>query len=198
MNRKSIFSAVLAATVAALGLAASAASAAPVNYNEGVDGDLTSGFPWDPTLVLLAFDIGTNTVTGNMGSKPGGDDFDSFAFTIPAGAELASGDVVLTDFQGNITDTGWLLYPSNPPDFNNDPDDVLQVPSPGADSLTTVPLASGTYSLFNGSYGVGPSEGGADSSNYTFTFVVQPVPEPATLSMLALGGMATVLRHRRH
>jgi hypothetical protein len=194
MIRRSTFYCVAAAALSAVSVAA---SAAPVNYNESTGGDLTSGYPWEPTLVVLAFDIGTNTVTGNMGAKAGGEDFDSFAFTIPGGAELTSGGVALTDFQGNITDTDWALFPSNPPDFDTDPDEVLRVLSPGSASLTTVPLGNGTYSLFNGSYGVGPSEGGFETSNYTFTFVVQAVPEPATLSLLALADAAALLRHRR-
>src|SRR5262245_25895482 len=84
------------------------ASAVPINYQESVSGDLPeSGMP----LPTLAFDIGLNTVSGRFGRNESyGDDFDSFAFTIPPGSQLSAGRVDLVDTEyGDFVSSGWQL-----------------------------------------------------------------------------------------
>jgi hypothetical protein len=78
----------------AAGLFAAAASslAAPLNYDEAIDGDL-SGNNFAPTP--LAFEPGVNVIAGRMGQPAAGTiDRDFFQFTLEPGWQLVSIDVL--------------------------------------------------------------------------------------------------------
>jgi hypothetical protein len=184
--------AVVALTLTSLAFVAAPAAAAPVNYNESVNGDLAG----QGTLPVLNLDIGANTITGTFESPAVGDpDFDSVAFQVPVGMQLVSGGVVVNDVTGDITDSAWDLYPGNVAGEGTFIE-RLEATSPGSDALTGVPIPAGTYNLFHISYGnIGASASG------TFTMTRNVVPEPATAaSLLALGAAAAaaaLLRRRR-
>src|SRR5688500_10367968 len=174
--------------VAAVGLAALAllpgvSRAAPVSYDESIDGDLPDfggPLPQPPTL---DFDTGANTVTGTMDVNT--PDRDSFAFRIPEGLQVVSGGVVMSDAVPDFHSATWQLKTGNVA-FQGTLLGPVSPDSPGSASLPVLPLAAGTYQLdWTGSGGAGGSVGA-----YTFTFNVAPVPEPASLSLLALGAVA--------
>src|SRR5262245_7493528 len=72
--------------VAALVLVPAArAAASPLTYNEAVSGDLAWHASGDAVLNL---DVGINTISGHMFTDSIGQDWDSFAFSIPSGAQL--------------------------------------------------------------------------------------------------------------
>src|ERR1700710_1306954 len=67
------------------------ANAAPIHYSESTDGDLSELPPYK----VLDLGIGVNTGSGAShitvgGSSVTSDDFDQFAFTVPAQTTLAS------------------------------------------------------------------------------------------------------------
>ena len=74
--------------------------AAPVNYNEAVDGDLDQSNP--PTFVL---DIGVNVWTGTIGPTPTSNTQDSFFANLPAGLSIVS--------------IHWVYSASNPRDISS-------------------------------------------------------------------------------
>ena len=184
MQRHPPFSLCVAVALALVAIAAQTASA--FDYSESVSGDLPqSGFPL-PTFTL---DPGSNTVSGTVAA---GDptDFDSFAFIVPAGQQIISGGLTLADLTGNLSSAGWSLRAGSA--FTNGGTFVefVNANSPGADLIDSVPLAPGTYNL------TGASLGDTGSSSYIFSFTVA-VPEPASLSLLAIGSLA-LLRRREH
>ena len=76
-----------------------AAAAAPVNYNEGIDGDLDQANP--PTFAL---DVGVNVWTGTIGPTPTSNTQDAFF------ADLLSGH--------SIVSIHWVYSASNPRDIS--------------------------------------------------------------------------------
>ena len=173
------------AALASLVLPTVASQAAPISYSESVDGDLP---PFDP-VPTFTFDIGVNTVSGSISLILPDVDFDAFAFVVPAGLQVTSGSATLVDVAGDVSSAKWQLHAGSDQLYNGTPVKLLDISSPGSDTIPA--LGSNTYNL-------SPHEMGqrADNStaNYTFTFNV--IPEPASLSLLALGSVA-LLRRRR-
>jgi hypothetical protein len=178
------------ATMAAVFVLACAgyASGAVVMYNESVSGDLPGiGSP----LPTMALDVGTNTVTGRIN---GIQDSDSFAFTVPVGAQLVSANVAATDVAGSSGDISvleWILNKGSANFRGGTPVDTIDVESPGTTTFSMTPLGSNTYNLSQNSI----DSTGAGSSDYTFTFVVAATstaaPEAGTLTVwLTLFGLA--------
>jgi hypothetical protein len=174
---------------------ANQAIAAPVNYNEFVDGDLPQvGFP----LPTLAFDVGINTVYGRFGSTTEVDsDFDSFAFTVPAGTRLIAGQAELFDLDlvgGDIDNGHWVFRSGSANVATGTVVGGLNPSSPGIATLTSVPLGPNVYNVTHFSYGwVEPAPALAD---YVFTFEI--VPEPATGGLVLIGcAMIGASRRRR-
>ena len=89
MNKQLVpFAAVAATAVFLFVVAPGITRATPINYNESSGGDLADGTIGNPLSTVFTFDTGTNTVSGVCGSTFGNKDFDSFAFTIPAGLKV--------------------------------------------------------------------------------------------------------------
>jgi hypothetical protein len=163
------------------------AAAAVVIYNESVNGDLpVFGSP----LPIMALDVGTNTVTGKSGNGGSGFDFDSFAFTVPAGAQLVSGSVTMVDSPGNSGDLvgiDWVLNAGSPNYSGGSFLEFIFASSPGTLTFATTPLGPNVYNISASS--AGNTGGPPVFSDYTFSLVVTSlaaVPEPATLMMWAL------------
>jgi hypothetical protein len=173
-----------------------AAGASTIHYDEAVSGDLD----WlaNP-LTTFALDIGVNTVTGTISVvAPGEVDFDSFAFTVPVGANLVSASVALFDQTGNSLTAAWSLYQGSAISGGGTYVESLFANPASAVSLSSVPLGAGVYNVPEGSISDNPPA----SSAYTFTFDVEPdaaaVPEPRAVAPLsvALLGLAELIRRR--
>ncbi|HEX3357503.1 MAG TPA: hypothetical protein VHS31_11075 [Tepidisphaeraceae bacterium] len=172
-----------ALSLAAFTLFASAVSAAPITYIESIDGDLPDGAP----LTTLTLDGGINTVSGTASATDfTTSDFDSFAFTIPAGLQVTSAKVISPEKTGASNAIDWTLS------VDNVPVEVVALPTPGAYVFTSAPLSAGTYDLVMNQFGFDSFPVTAD---YSFIFNVTTAPEPASLSLLALAS-AALLRRR--
>jgi hypothetical protein len=172
---------------------ASHVSAAVVIYNETVDGDL----PVTGSLPIMALDVGTNTVTGRIGTQTGFPfDFDSFAFSVPSGAQLISGSVAMTATPGNqAVDIAnqWYLFTGSSNYEGGSLTEFFYVYAPGSYTFTSTPLLANVYNL--SAEGASYSGSPPAFADYTFTFVVTSlaaVPEPATFVVwgLTLVGVA--------
>jgi hypothetical protein len=167
--------------------------AAPVHYDETVNGDL----PKMGTLPTLQFEIGTNTVSGRFGLGPtypvDPGDFDSFAFTIPVGSQLVAGQVSLVDVVGEVHSSLWRFRKGSAEFQVGAELELLEPDSPGEDSLTTIPLGPGLYNLSHHTLSyMDPSPAEAQ-----FTFTFELVPEPTSAALLLLVGMSTLSFWRR-
>jgi hypothetical protein len=175
------------------------ALAVPVNYIETFDGDLPHpGFP----LPTLAFDIGVNTVSGRFGViSEVQDDVDSFAFTVPAGAELVAGQVEMFDLDtmggGDIAHSEWMLRSGSANSNGGTAIELLDPNSPGVDALTfSLPLGPNVYNVTHVAYSSSPPP--PAMADYTFTFELRAiVPEPASAALLLAGAIAALCFRRR-
>jgi hypothetical protein len=189
-------------------LAATAANADPITYSESESGDLAELLP---TPTVFTFDVGVNTVSGRVRSAPDEvSDFDSLAFSIPAGTALSAVRYsFVTSFLPSVTTpaTHFALFPGN---LRSGPFlalDTIAAPSRTLGEATVfasaLPLRAGTY----GAWHIGMSFSGdrsGFSQDYTWSFTVTnataPIPEPASLSLvgLALAGMGVRQRRQRN
>ncbi len=188
-------------TLAAIASIASLTSAfaAPLTYTEDVSGDINNGF--------FALDFGTNQISGRLHfvttRLPDGTDVfdvdrDEFDFSIPFGSRLASASITTAFFATGATlnmslgfslldDSGQFIDQSCVPVFGP-PNCALffRPPSTGALFTDAMPL-SGTSFQFRSTAAWGgflPTSGG--STDYTLSFLIQPIPEPESLLLVPL------------
>lgn len=189
--------------------------AAPVSYNEAVDGDLRLPNLGPPQVVppftAFNFDIGTNTISGtsSLHSTDGQDalnDKDPFTFTIAAGTHLHSASIsfLRTQLAVGVTELLATYYlttgdcvPHCGPPLTVGGIDLINGISP---LPLFMQLGPGTYSVLQ-SFNIGPagvvdSLTGLAAYSYVLSFNVAEgdgdvaeVPEPNALSLVltALG-----------
>lgn len=189
-----------------------AAQAIPLHYSESVSGDLT----WVPSTAF-SLGIGDNTISGSthlavaFADRPHFDsDFDSFAFSLPAGSRLQNVSIAFTTSTYNtaganlelqlcvgiVQCTGNIL---STPFVNLIGASPRQVDFGGA-----LPLSAGAYTLLTSGLGIGPVIDPflpeSWSADYKWTLGVTPVPEPGVLALLGLGlaGFAIARRRKRY
>ena len=186
----------------AFGVSVSVANAVPLNYQEGIDGDLFSGSS-------LSFDFGTNTVQGSssLDFEPPAlitFDPDSFQFSLPSGGTLSSVtysfDVGSSANFQSVTGPifGGFVSPSVTIDLFGLSPVNLTPTSPSASPQSVQQLND---------FALGSIDLEFPSSidwSYIWTFEVvadQPVgvPEPASFALIAAGliGYAVLARRRR-
>jgi len=199
------------------GLISGTASAAVINYDESVMGELGPGPgcpPCTPPTSIGTLGVGTNTVKGHMFSDFGANafpvatDLDSFSFGVPAGAMLEELSFAFSfSKSGALTDAS-IGYALNqiPPVFPNPNQavDFFTAASPVAMFSGALPLSSGSYSL--------QETGGAMVCNpfpcrwdvdYVWSLVVvgpAAIPEPSSLSLISaslLAGAVVLIGRRR-
>jgi hypothetical protein len=174
--------------VAALVLSSAvAAIASPVSYDESVDGDLA----WDGDLRVFELGVGVNTFVGTFAGPTA--DFDSVAFTVPAGLAFAGGRIEITDEPGgNLQMGAWDLVTGS---FGGGGEFIQDyvLPSPGAATIAAnLVLPGRAYHLSNTAFG-----GDAGSAG-KFTFTMTVVPEPASVALVvAASSIALGRRPRR-
>ena len=169
-------------------------SFAQLTYNESSDGDLSGalGTPTD-----LIFDLGVNTITGNIGgSATGGatndSDADYFTFTLGAGEIIDSivttrGNTSTTQsFIGYVAGSSFGGQTAADIDANTLFDNESLLPG----GLLSAPLTAGDHAFWLQETG-GPVD-------YSISFnVTSAVPEPSSaIALLGLGVVGLVRRKR--
>ena len=136
-----------AVAIAILGYA-SHVSGAVVVYDESVSGDLPGT---TSPLTNFVLGVGTNTVTGRVGTLTGFPfDFDSFAFTVPAGTQLVSGSVTMVDSPGNSADFdgySWYMFAGSPNYEGGSYIEALFLNSLDTQTFFSTPLSANVYNL---------------------------------------------------
>ncbi len=182
----------------ALVVSAGPAYAAPFFYSESISGDLTADLP-APTV--FPFGIGTNIITGsNSVVIHVSDDRDSFAFSIPSGAQLTQVSLAFS----LVSDPPVLTSATESERLNSGPIGLgniaaLDVNFLGGSPITAytpnLPLGPGTYSIqdfVHGCFPANPNCTWTDTYTWTFTVAAAAVPFPGSL-LLVLVGLAGLL-----
>lgn len=180
-------------------------SAAPLSYDEAIDGDLYAGL-YPDTSKVLELDIGINTVTGSTVVSSFRTDLDSFFIIFPAGSQLIS---ISYEFRNLdlIPDTSFLIkrfqffnyYKSTNElwtiDLINDTSPLSAFSS--SLPVPSLPIEEDIYKLKNEGYAYTSLGGG--SWDYTWTFEVTTVPIPATVWLFGSGiiGLIGIARRKK-
>jgi predicted porin len=167
---------------------ATADVASIISYDEAVSGDLDYS-------QNLAFGVGLNTVSGTIlwsnGAVPS--DFDGFNFSLDASSRLESVfiDIALQEDVGSgiWSFVGWEL---------NFISDSVSIPSSNESLFESVlPLTEGTFAMFQSSASGSLASGDYRVADYTLSFNVAAIPEPASAAMIGLvSGCALFVRRR--
>lgn len=173
------------------------AAAAPVAYNEAIDGDLPGAFgPTSGPLPQLAFDVGANTVSGTLPFTDAGADFDSFAFIVPAGKQVTLASLTISDTTGDITEAAWSFNQGSGIENGGTLRESVNTHPPDVYTFTTTPFDADTYNISQNT--LARTFGADANASYTFSFTVaNVVPEPAILSVVAFTAFAFLRRSRR-
>ena len=180
-------------------LAGPSLTAATLNYQESVSGDLPEISPW----VLLNLDVGANTVSGSSRLTVSSTaitfhDFDSFRFVVPVGTELTSiqFDATVT----SATNPGVVnidtFFDLGPAPFTTVLGHELISIEPGslpagASLSSNLPVGPGEYLLFQGQLQGTFNEDVSWDYTYTLDVVATPLPAVAPMgaALLLLGVM---------
>ncbi|MEO1495975.1 MAG: PEP-CTERM sorting domain-containing protein [Planctomycetota bacterium] len=197
-----------AIAIAPLGVAHASNTA----FDESVSGDLSDGGAEAPSPV--SFVVGSNVVTGSVASGSIGDTRDYWTFDIDPGLQLEA--VLLLEYDDPNSLAGTLMDGNRGfyslldgvsgaipgAGFANLGGNHLDPLGFGADLLA--PIAAGGISggtgfdtpLGPGTYTFQVQQTGSPVSNYSLSFVIAPIPEPATAWLLTFG-LTTIRRRRR-
>jgi hypothetical protein len=165
------------------------AKAALVNYDELVSGDLVHGLPFTELTNVGTFDIGINTVSGNI-MRPFGDTSDSFLFDIAEGHQLNSATIYF--FVTGLANMSFQLAKIDDIDaqtqFYNENTTINLTADPTTSSAlafsAVMPETSGTFSVnLPGNYGFTNDV----FMFYTWEFEVVAVPAPAAIWLFGTG-----------
>lgn len=182
--------------VAAIAAAGFCGVAMAVDWNEAIDGDLSTD-TLAPTVLNL--DLGTNVIIGDAG---GVDTWDAFTFTIAAGRSLAS--VILNDWTGvpagGVTPNTPIYFISGNSwggPFSGEP--MLGGSEMRAGTIDTDLLLGGSaLTPVGGPLGPGEYVIAINESipGHTYSLSFNVVPTPGAISALAVGGLALARRRR--
>ena len=179
--------------------ATNSASAAPLFYDESISGEVDLTYSTSP----FQLDLGVNQILGTLGCCV---DFDSFAFDIPAGLQLAQVDLLFRIVEDPNINTVLLTSFEIDDDQNQSgPGLALEglnfsvVSSPQINLFTAVlPLGPGGYEMLGGS--IPASE--AWTLTYEWNLIVEPVaavPEPGAIALLGIAvPFVRSLNRKRH
>jgi hypothetical protein len=176
------------------------AHSTPIHYNESTDGDLPETAPF-PVLDLGS---GANTISGSSTLTTSSTaitdhDFDSFAFTVPAGMQLTS--IQYTSQVTSSVNPGLVQFQEfldTEPSLVAISSEFIQVvpsdPSAGASLSSVLPVGPGEYLLFQGQFEASTNE----NANWDYTWTLTVVPEPSSILMLSTTiGLLGAVRRRR-
>lgn len=203
MHEPRLRSGLFACAAAAMSLCL-AGTASAADYDESVSGDLSD----DPLLTTtLPLDLGSNVITGSMANSNDvvNGDRDFFNFTVPVGQQL-EGIFLLNLSPSNrgfhaINSGNQGIIPSGP--GAGDPSNYLGSahldPTPPTTNLLPdlgTPLAGIGFSgpLGPGTYTYVVQQTSNITQDYSLDFVL--TPEPASVSLVGLGVLATLRRRR--
>ena len=179
--------------------ATNSASAAPLFYDESISGEVDLTYSTSP----FQLDLGVNQILGTLGCCV---DFDSFAFDIPAGLQLAQVDLLFRIVEDpNINTVLVTSFEIDDDQNQSGPGmafegfDFSVVSSPQNNLFTAVlPLGPGGYEMLGGSI----SAGEAWTLHYEWNLIVEPaaaVPEPGAIALLGIAvPLVRSLNRKRH
>ncbi|MCC6321149.1 MAG: hypothetical protein IT438_06910 [Phycisphaerales bacterium] len=188
----------------ALSLWALPAANADIIWTEQINGDF-SGNRLAPTTLALA--EGNNAISARIEpiSQAGELDLDYFSVTVPSGfrlTEVLLENYLSTDFVAFIAIDPHATFTIAPEDASIENlfgwlhfgaadvgQDILTRMGQNGTGFAT-PLPSGTYTFWAQQIG--------DLTEYTPVFVVEAIPAPGSLSVLAAAGLLSLRRRRAH